>query len=134
MKEVNKVNNEKGIEPKDVVKKPELSKPLEVEIPEKIAKHLKDLDMKSRSLINNFVSVSFQVVELQSRQQDINAKIKKNHEDTDGKMKYAFDKLKLKKKVEYRWSYDTKNLKFIGVLKPKPRPKPEQGKTITEGK
>lgn len=128
------MNKVESREPKVEVTKSEPPKPLEVEIPEKIAKHLKDLDMKRRNLVNAFVNLSFQVVDLQTQQKDTRDKINNTTEAVNAKIKYAFDKLKLKKKIQYRWSYDAKNLKFIGVLKPKPRPKPEQGKTITEGK
>ena len=125
------MKDEKGIEPQDKVTKPEPPKPLEVEIPEKIVKILKDLDKKRRNLINTFVTLSFQVVDLQKRQTDTRNQINKTTEDVNGKVEFAFGKLKLKKKVDYRWSYDAKNVKFIGILKPKPKKeekKPEQGK------
>jgi len=105
---------------KEQVEKP---KPVEVKIPEGILKVITDLKAKKGQLINQFLNISFQLGELADRQNEARSRVKNNNEQIGQKIKYAFDKLKLKKRKNYRWVYNGKD-SFVGNLIPeKPKKK-----------
>lgn len=104
-------------------KAPEKPKPVVEKIPEDIMKHIRDLSAKKGNLLNQFLNVSAQTVELQTQQRTTMDKIKNTNESINAKMKYAYGKLKLNKRTDYRWSYDGQG-NFIGTLMPKPKPQP----------
>jgi len=105
----------------------EKPKPVEVKIPDDILKVINDLKAEKGQLINQFLNLSFQVGELKDRQDETRKKVKDNNEQTSQKIKYAFDKLKLKKRKNYRWGFDGKRDIFIGTLIPE-KPKKEEKK------
>ncbi len=115
---------EKRVE--DLAIKKEQPKPIEVKLPEKIAKLIEELKAKKGQLINQFLNLSFQVGELKDRQDETRKKVKDNNEQIGQKIKYAFDKLRLKKRKNYRWSYNGGD-SFIGTLIPE-KPKKEEKK------
>ena len=106
------------------VRKQEPPKPVVEKIPEDIMKHIKDLGGKKNNLLNQFLSISAQTVEMQTQQRTILDKVKSTNESVNAKIKYAYGKLKLNKKTDYRWNYDGKG-NFVGTLKPKPKVKPQ---------
>ena len=112
----------KGIEGLEI-KKPEPPKPVVEKIPEGILKIITDLKVKKGKLINQFLNISFQLAELQDKQKETKDKVKNTNEQIGQKVKYAFDKLRLKKRKNYRWSYNGGD-SFIGNLVPeKPKKK-----------
>jgi len=82
-----------------------------------------DLKTKKGQLVNQFLNISFQLAELQDKQKVTKDKVKSTNEQIGQKIKYAFDKLRLKKRKNYRWSYNGGD-SFIGNLVPeKPKKK-----------
>ena len=99
------------------INKVEKPKPVEVKIPEGILKVITDLKTKKGQLINQFLNLSFQLAELQDKQKETKDKVKNANEQIGQKIKYAFDKLRLKKRKNYRWGYNGGD-SFIGTLIP----------------
>jgi len=99
---------------------PEPPKPIIEQIPEDIMKHIRELGEKKNNLLNQFLNISAQVVDLQTQQKTILDQVKSNSESVGAKIKYAYDKLRLGKKLDYNWKYDGRG-NFIGQLKPKPK-------------
>lgn len=106
---------------------PEKPKPVVEKIPEGILKVINDLKKKKNQSINQFVNLSFQVGELQDKQDEARKKVKSTNEQISQKVKYAFDKLRLKKRKNYRWGYNDKDNSFVGTLIPE-KPKKEEKK------
>lgn len=106
----------------DLAIKKELPKPVVEKIPEGILKIITDLKAKKSQLINQFLNISFQLTEIQDRQKDTKDKVKSTNQQISQKVKYAFDKLKLKKRKNYDWSYKGGD-SFIGTLIPEPKKK-----------
>lgn len=101
---------------------PEKIKPVVETIPEGILKIIIDLKAKKGQLVNQFLNVSFQLAELQDKQKDVKDKVKSTNQQIGQKIKYAYDKLKLKKRKNYRWSYNGGD-SFTGTLIPEPKKK-----------
>lgn len=104
----------------DLEIKKELPKPVIEKIPEGILKIIKELKAKKGQLINQFLNLSFQLSELQDKQKDTKDKVKNTDGQIGQKVKYAFDKLRLKKRKNYRWSYNGGDA-FTGTLIPEPK-------------
>ena len=98
---------------------PEKPKPVIEKIPDDILKVINDLKNKKNQLINQFLQLSFQVDELVDRKNETRNKVKSTNEQISQKVKYAFDKLRLKKRKNYRWSYNGGD-SFVGNLIPEP--------------
>ena len=110
---------------KDVkVEQPAKPKPIEEKIPEKILKLIEGLRIKKGQLVNQFLNVSFQLGEIQEAQNTIRNQVKNTSNSIKQKIQYAYEKLKLKKKKNYRWQYNGKD-GFVGNLIPESK-KPEQ--------
>jgi len=101
-------------------KKPEQVKPVIEKIPENLLKAINEVTQKKRILLNQFLQVSFQVVNTQKQQRDIADKLNNNEQSIGQKIQYAFKKMKLGKKKEYGWRYDGRG-NFVGQLIPKPK-------------
>lgn len=99
---------------------PEKPKPVVEKIPEGILKVITDLKTKKGQLINQFLNLSFQLGELTDKVNETRNKVKSTNEQIGQKVKYAFDKLKLKKRKNYRWSYNGGD-SFLGNLIPEPK-------------
>lgn len=97
---------------------PEKPKPVEVKIPDDILKIINDLKTNKGKLVNQFLNLSFQIGELEDKVNETRNKVKSTTEQIGQKIKYAFDKLKLKKRKNYRWGFDNKRDIFIGTLIP----------------
>jgi len=106
---------------------PEKPKPVIEKIPEDTIKLIKDLGAKKNNLLNNFLHVSAQVVNLQSNQKILLEEIEKADRRIKQEIDFAGTKLKLNKRTEYRWQYDGQG-NFVGTLKPKPKVQPEPPK------
>jgi len=115
---------EKKVE--DLAIKKETVKPLEVSIPDDILKIMDELKVKKDKLVNQFLNISFQVGEMQDKQDEIRNQVKSTDEKIGQKVQYAFNQLKLKKRKNYRWGYNSKERKFVGNLIPE-KPKKENG-------
>ena len=115
---------EKRVE--DLAIKKEVAKPLEVKIPDDIVKIMDELKAKKGQLVNQFLNLSFQLGELTDKQDETRNKVKSTNEQIGQKIKYAFDKLRLKKRKNYRWGYNGKDT-FTGTLIPE-KPKKEEKK------
>ena len=109
----------------DLTIKPEKSKPVEVKIPEGILKVIADLKTKKGQLVNQYLNLSFQVDELTSKKNEKRNKVKDTSERIGQKIKYAFDKLKLKKRKNYRWGYNGGD-SFVGNLVPEKPKEPKK--------
>lgn len=105
---------------------PEKPKPVEVKIPDDIVKKITELKTKKGQLINQFLNLSFQLGELTDRTNETRNKVKSTNEQIGQKVKYAFDKLRLKKRKNYRWGYNGGD-SFVGTLIPE-KPKKEEKK------
>ena len=108
------------------VEKKEQPKPIEVKIPDDIVKIINELKNKKAQLINQFLNISFQLAEMQDAQKTTKDKVKSTDDQIRQKIQYSFDKLKLKKRTQYRWSYNGSDT-FVGHLVPEP-PKTEEKK------
>ena len=84
----------------------EQTKQIVEKLPEKIVKLIEELKAKKGKLVNQFLNLSFQLGELTDKVDEIRNKVKSTDEQIKQKVKYAFDKLKLKKKKNIRWSYN----------------------------
>jgi len=93
---------------------PEKPKPVIEKIPDGILKVINELKAKKNQLINQFLNLSFQVGELEDRRDETRNKVKSTNEQISQKVKYAFDKLRLKKRKNYRWGYSGGD-SFIGT-------------------
>ena len=104
----------------------EKEKPVPVveKIPEDIVKIITDLKAKKNQLINLFLRLSFQLGELQDKTNETRNKAKDTDKQISQKVDYAFNKLRLKKRNTYKWSYDSNKESFIGALIPE-KPKKE---------
>ena len=95
-------------------------------IPEKFIKKIAEkLALKNKRL-HAFVQVSFQIAKGQETQQVILRDLKSVGDSLSDAIKDAYKKLKLAKKVEYKFRFDGKE-NFIGVMNP-PKTKKEEGK------
>ena len=101
-------------------------KPVEVKLPEKILAVINKKQKEKGQYLQQMLSVSFQVVELQKEQVALTDKIKNNNQTTRERVEQAFKKLKLKKRKNYRWSYNGRDT-FVGRLIPE-QPKKEEKK------
>ncbi len=101
-------------------KKREEIKPVVEKIPEKLLIAINEVVNKKRTLLNQFLQVSFRVVNAQKQQKDMSDKLNNNAQSIGQKIQYAFKKMKLGKRKQYQWKYDGKDA-FIGQLIPKPK-------------
>jgi len=106
-------------------KKTEEVKPVIEKIPEKLLKVINETIQKKRNLLNQFLQISFQVVNAQRQQTNIADKLSNTEQSIGQKIHYAFKKMKLGKRKEYGWKYNGKD-SFIGH--PIPKPKKEEKK------
>ena len=105
------------------IKKPLPPKPVVEKIPEKIYKVMKELSGKKGQLLQQMLNVSVQRVKLEITQKELVDKLESNAESYRAKLQDAFNKLRLKKRKNYRWGYNGKDA-FIGTLIPeKPKKK-----------
>ena len=109
-------------------KKPkEEIKPVIEKIPGHLFKAIDEVMQKKRIFLNQFLQVSFQVVNTQKQQKDIADKLNNNEQSIGQKIQYAFKKMKLGKRKEYQWKFDGKG-SFVGMLIPKPKDKKNSDK------
>jgi hypothetical protein len=116
------------VENKDSEKEPENKQEELVEkIPDDILKKMEELKGKRKALLNRYLNVAFEANVYREAQDKIFERIKNNGEIYQQKVKYAADKLKLKKKKNYNWSFNGKDA-FIG--KPIPEAPKKEDKKI----
>ena len=99
----------------------EKPKPFEVKIPDDILKKITDFETKKNQLINMFLNLSFRLGELKDAWNGTRNKIKDTDKHIGEKVDYAFRKLRLKKRKNYKWTYDRKRYTFVGTLIPEPK-------------
>lgn len=98
--------------------KKEPPKPVVVKIPDDALKLIGELGNKKQGLLNQFLGLSAQLVEMQTNQKTILEEVKKVDRRIHQEVDFAGTKLKLNK--EYKWRYDSQG-NFVGTLKPKPK-------------
>lgn len=99
--------------------------PLRVKLPEGVVKSLNELAQKKQALANVFFRTSFKLVNLQKAQEELVNKMKDNDKAADRQISHAYKKLKLNKKKNYNWSFDSKD-SFVGIEKPAPKENPKK--------
>jgi len=98
-------------------------------IPEQYLKDMEDLKRKKQGLIQQFLQISVQLINVQQTQKDILDKVKDIDKKIGNIIDYAFKKMKLHKRKDRRWQL--RGTDFVGVYnssKPKSRPKQEENK------
>ena len=85
-------------------------------IPEKIVKGMDETKNKKNKALNTFLNLSIQVVSLQIKQKELLDKVKSLDESLNSQFQNAVNKLRLKKKTNYNWTFNGKDT-FIGTLK-----------------
>lgn len=100
-------------------KKKEAPKPLEVKIPDDVLKVMTELREQKNKLLQGYLDISYQAEQINRKKGEVYDKLNKNNEMYGQKIQFAFNKLKLKKKKQYRWGFNGKDA-FIGQLVPEP--------------
>ena len=114
------MDEQKGVENVEVKKENGKPKQLIKEIPEKLLKSITESKDKKGQLLNQVLNISIQLVKLQNKQKTTVEKLDNVNESMGAKIQNAFNKLRLKKKTDYRWSYNVKGC-FVGTLIPEPK-------------
>ncbi len=107
------------------MERPEETKKVEQiveKIPDKLLNPITEAQKVKGKLTQEFFQVSIQLASLQKKSQETLEKMQSNGESIGNKIKRAFDKLKLGKKKDMRWSYNGKDA-FIGIPRPTPKKK-----------
>lgn len=84
-------------------------------IPEDLLKTITDTGEKRNDILNEFVQVSLQRVNLVKREAELLKKMQDNAQSLKNRIENAYKKMKLNDEKAYSWSYNGKG-KFIGRL------------------
>lgn len=106
------------IEGLEVKNKQEPPKPIEVKLPEKTTALIEELKVKKGKLANQYFNLSFQADEVIDKKNETRRIMKETDNRIGKEVKRSFDKLKLKNRKEYRWSYNANKNVFVGILMP----------------
>jgi len=87
---------------------------------------LEKINREKQQLLNQMLSISVRIVDMQKQQQTIREKIQNNTQKQQNTLEHAFKKMKLGKKKEYRWQFRQDS--FVGVLNPTKKKAPENPK------
>lgn len=129
-KKLNELN--KGLA--EIAKKKQEGKPVPVieKIPDDIIKLIRDLGEKKNGLLNQFLNISAQVVDIEPKltklkkfQKETMEHVKEVDKSISQKRNYAFNELKLNKRTDYNWRFDGQG-NFVGTLKPKLKEQPKK--------
>ena len=83
-------------------------------MPEDIVKVMAEIKVAKMDLAQDFLRSAYKLESVKKRVADVYSRIEEKEKQVSQKIKYAFDKLKLKKKTEYSWRFDGKDT-FIGT-------------------
>jgi len=87
---------------------------ISIEIPEDIVKTMEKIRGEKGEWVREFVRVAFRLEEAKEKVTTTYSKIGEKEKQYSQKLKFAFDKLKLKKKTQYSWRFDNGN-RFVGT-------------------
>jgi hypothetical protein len=107
------------------MEKPEEKKKVEQiveKIPDKLLSPISEAQKKKGHEAQQFFQIALQRANIENKYQEVFAKLNNTGTSIGNKIKHAFDKMKLGKKKNIRWSYDGKD-SFIGIPRPESKPK-----------
>lgn len=97
-------------------------------IPDKLLNPINEAQKIKGQLTLQFFQIALQRANMENKYQEIFGKLTSTGTSIGNKIKRAFDKMKLGKRKEIRWSYNPNEGAFIGIPQSTPKAKNEQSK------
>lgn len=92
-------------------------------IPEKLLSPIVEAEKGKRQATQQFLQISFQLAGMEKKSQEIYGKLQTLGISIGNKIQRAFDKMKLNKRKDVRWTYDVTQGAFVGTVRPTPTKK-----------